>query len=60
MSFWLSLRNRALTPGESIDIRLSDGSVLCKAILQSDGTYWWRDKFIDASEVEQWRQRTDE
>lgn len=40
---------------DEICIRLRDGSELHGAILQSDGDYWWQERFYDPSQVTHWR-----
>ena len=53
----------ALYPqGEQLDIRMSDGSILCNLLPQADGDLWWDgsgtgEKFIDPvyADVTHWR-----
>jgi len=57
----------ALYPqGEQLDIRMSDGSILCNLLPQADGDLWWDgsgtgEKFIDPvyADVTHWRIHSD-
>lgn len=33
--------NDSYPAGKEFDVKLSDGSILCECLLQSDGDIWW-------------------
>ena len=58
MNKWISVKERLPELMETLsDIRvmLRDGSELNGAILQSDGDWWWRERFFAPEEVTHWR-----
>lgn len=57
---WVSVEERLpKLSGDDICIRLTDGSELHSAILQSDGYYWWHERFFDPKLVTHWRPKAE-
>lgn len=52
---WIPVSEILPVRGFGVAIRLRDGSELQGALLQSDGDWWWKHRFLDPAEVTDWR-----
>jgi hypothetical protein len=54
MSEWISVKDRLPLLGREVRIRLDDTSELQDAIWQSDGDWWWGERFFAFERVTHW------